>query len=355
MRIELEDLGALERGVTLLGSGGGGDTTAAAALLRARLRAGRRPEVLPIGEVAPETRVVAVGIIGATAVLAEKPPGGDEFRAAVAAIQRWTGENAQALMSIEIGGLNGIMPLVAADDLGLSCVDADLSGRALPRLDQLSTAAVGRGIAPAALAGPGGQILLLDRGSPADVERAARGFLPGMGGWAVFALAPVRAADLPACAVPGTFTGALDLGRRALSADHDALAHVTGGRVLALGRVVEVARRPGPGRHGRAGFGRGSVSVVDHATDAVLRLEMENEYLLALRDGAVVASTPDVLAVVDRRSRAPIPCDLVRYGIEVAVLQLPAAEFWTDPRRLPVLEPRAYGIDCDPALLGVRV
>jgi DUF917 family protein len=357
MRIGPQDVAALERGVSLLGSGGGGDTITAASLLRQRSAAGHEVTVTPVADLPGSTRVTPVGVVGATAVFAEKLPSGQEFRTAVAAIEHWTRDTVDAVMSIEVGGLNGVMPLVVAADLGLSTVDCDLSGRGLSRLDQLSVAAVGHGLAPAVLAEPSGQVLVLAGGSAADVERAARSFLTGAGGWAVLALSPILASALPDRALTGTVSGALDLGRRALSVgrepDADALAEAVGGRMLALGRAVEVARRAGPTRHGRTGFARGSVTVEDHASRSLLRLEMENEYLLALRDGVVVATTPDVLAVLDRRTGVPISCDAVRHGIEVAVLQLPAPDFWTDPRHLPVVCPRAYGIDCEPVLLEV--
>jgi DUF917 family protein len=206
------------------------------------------------------------------------------------------------------------------------------------------------------LAEPSGQVLVLAGGSAADVERAARSFLAAAGGWAVLALAPLPAGELPGVALRGTVSAALALGRQALSVgaepDAAALAEATGGRILALGRAIEVARRAGPARHGRTGFARGSVTVRDHASQALLRLEMENEYLLALRDGVVVATTPDVLAVLDRRTGVPISCDEVRRGVEVAVLQLPAPGFWLDPAVLPVIRPRAYGIDADPVLMA---
>ncbi len=356
MRIRMRDVAAMERGASLLGSGGGGDTGTAATLLRDRLATGRDMTVTPVGELPAEARVVPVGVVGATAVFGEKLPGGSEFHAAVAAIERWAGTPADALVSIEVGGLNGLMPLVAACDLDLPAVDADLSGRGVPRLDQLSVAAVGRGLTPAALAEPSGQVLVLADGAPADIERTARTFVTSAGGWAALALAPIPAGQLWGCAVVGSVTGALELGRYALSTgqqpDATSLADATGGRVLALGQVVEVSRRIGPGQHGRAGFGRGSVTVEDRATGSLLRLETENEYLLALRDGAVVASTPDVLAVLDRRTCVPISCEGIRTGVEAAVLQLGIADFWTDPHRLPVLAPRAFDIDSDPVLLA---
>ncbi|MDQ0377036.1 DUF917 domain-containing protein [Amycolatopsis thermophila] len=354
MRITSADVPALERGVALLGSGGGGDTMTAAVLLRRLVTDGPEPEVLPVDALDPAAVVLPVGIVGATAAFTEKLPSGAEFATAVSAIERWTGDRADVLVSIEIGGLNGLMPLVVAGDLGLPCADADLSGRGLPRLDQLSIAATGRGLAPAAIAEPGGQVLVLAAGSDASVERGARAFLASSGGWAAMAFAPVPAGELPSCAVIGSVSAALELGRRVLAAGEspaaDRLAEASGGRVLARGRVLEVSRHVGPGSHGSAGFGRGSATLTDHAGGALLRLEMENEYLLALRDGRPVASTPDVITVVDHRTGVPVPCDAIRAGLEVDVLQLAAAPFWTDPRRLPVLRPRAYGIDSDPVL-----
>jgi hypothetical protein len=352
MRITAADVPALERGVALLGSGGGGDTVTAAVLLRRLVESGREPRVHPVAELDPTTPVVPVGVVGATAAFTEKLPGGDEFASAVAAIGRWTGSRALAVMSIEIGGLNGLMSLVVAEELGLPSADADLSGRGLPRLDQFSVAATGRGVAPAALAEPGGQVVVLGSGSDGEVERGARAFLASSGGWAALALAPIPAGELAEHTVLDTTSSALALGHRALAAGEspprDALEAALGGALLARGRVLEVSRHVGPGQHGSPGFGRGSVTVADHHDGALLRLEMENEYLLALRDGLPIASTPDVLSVLDHRTGVPVTCDAIRTGVEVDVVCLAVAPFWRDPRRLPFLRPRAYGIDCDP-------
>lgn len=136
MRIGLPDVTALERGVSLLGSGGGGDTVTAAALLREQLTTQPGAVLTPVSDLPADALVVPVGVMGATPVFSEKLPVGNEIRAAVRAIEHWTRASIDALVSIEVGGLNGIMPLVAALDLELPLVDADLCGRALPRLDQ---------------------------------------------------------------------------------------------------------------------------------------------------------------------------------------------------------------------------
>ncbi|MFC4950447.1 DUF917 domain-containing protein [Pseudonocardia sp. GCM10023141] len=344
------DLVALERGVALLGSGGGGRTDTAATLLRMRHAAGHDIAVTPVSELPGDALVVAVGAVGATSALTEKLPGGHEFRDAVGAVERWTGTRADAAMTIEIGGLNGLLGLVAAEQLGLPCVDADLSGRTLPRLNQFSPVAAGRELGPVAFGEPGGQVLLLDHSTPVQIERTMRAVLT-LTGWGVLALAPIPARELADCAVIGSVGAAAELGRLALALAPAQLAPAVGGRLLAQGRVVEVARRVDPERPDNPGFGRGSVTVQD-AAGMLLRLEMENEYLLAMRDGVVVATTPDVLAVLDRRTAVPIACEDIRHGMEVAVLQLPAPSFWTDPRHCGPVAPRAYGIDSDPVLLA---
>ena len=108
---------------------------------------------------------------------------------------------------------------------------------------------------------------------------------------------------------------------------------------------MEIARRAS------VMFGRAGIAVIDDA-GAVLRLEAENEYLLALVDGLPVASCPDLLCVLDRRTAAPIAVDSLRVGDDVSVVVLPGPPWWrADPHRLAHVAPRAFGLDCDPVLM----
>ncbi|MGW7683836.1 DUF917 domain-containing protein [Kribbella sp. NPDC054772] len=346
-----QDLEALVVGVTLLGSGGGGDTGAFGRMLRRRLGAGEL--VLRDAADVPGVSVSPIGVVGATSVLMEKLPSGGEFETAVRAVSRWTGAEVTGLMSLEAGGLNGLTPLIAALDLDLPVVDADLMGRALPRLDQFSWAVAGRSLTPCALSEPSGQVIVVDNVDAAGLERAVRSFVAETGGWAVLALAPTAVDAATADAVEGSLTRALTLGRAHAALDPGAtpavIATDLGGRVLASGRVDEVARRLIT--DGGAAFGRGSVCVVDSGSRAVIRIETENEYLLALVDGTPVVSTPDLLCVLDRRTLQPIAVDAVRTGDEVLVLALPGPTWWRRPDRITHVGPRAFGLGCDPRLL----
>jgi uncharacterized protein len=341
------DVGAFLLGLGLLGSGGGGDPEVFRPTLLRALGDGEL--VLHDPAELGEEPVVPVGMLGGTRVLAEKLPSGGEFRSSLQAVTRWTGTQPGAVMPIEAAGVNGALAVVAAVVLGLPLVDADLMGRALPRADQFTRAVTGGPLTPCAMTEPGGQTVLLDGGDPVAVERVARGFVAQGGGWAGCAFAPVAASVVADDSCRGSLTRALGLGRAHANLPRKPspaqVAEAVGGRVLAAGRTVEIAR------HASATFGKAGIAVIDDG-GAVLRLEAENEYLLALLDGLPVASCPDLLCVLDRRTAAPIAVDALRVGDDVTVVALPGPPWWrATPDRLAHVGPRAFGLDCDPVLM----
>lgn len=346
-----ERIDALERGSTLLGSGGGGPTPLAATLLRRWVDQGSVPSLRTAAELPPDGMVTPVGIVGATSALAEKLPSGAEVQAVVEAVTTRSGTPPPAaIMAMEAGGVNGVIALAAGAALGLDVVDADLMGRALPRLDQLTAAAAGRGLAPVAISASGGWTAVFDGADPGTVERLVRAVLPEAGGWACVALRPIRARGIADSAVVGSLRHALWLGEahlgQPLSQPPADTARLLGGRVVAEGRVVEVNRQ-----QAQRSFVRGSVYVRDSGTGALVRLEMENEYLLALHDGQPVATTPDLLCVVNQRTGVPVACDEARAGLDCYVLHLPGAAFWRAPERMATVAPRAFELDIEPRLL----
>ncbi len=345
-------IAALERGSTLLGAGGGGPTPLAASLLRRWTDSQSTTQLRQARELDPGASAIPVGIVGATSALAEKLPSGTEIEAVVRAVTaNTTLPRPTALMGMEAGGVNGVMVAAAGAALDMDVVDADLMGRALPRLNQLTTVAAGKELTPVALASSGGWTAVMHAAPGATVERLVRSMLPESGGWAWVALPPVPLAELDATTVVGSLGHALWLGHRhlaqPLAQPPKRTARALGGRLLADGRVIDVTRQ-----QQQRTFVRGWLHVRDTASDALLRIEMENEYLLALRDGEPVATTPDLLCVVDRRSGLPVACDEVRQGQDCYVAHLPGAPFWRDPGLLPAVSPRAFGLDVEPHLLA---
>lgn len=345
------DLDALAVGLCLLGSGGAGDPHPFSSVLRSWL--GDDELVLHSPAGLAGASVVPVGMVGATSVFTEKLPHGGEFSAAVAATGRWTGASPDAVMAIETAGLNGITALVAALHLGLPFVDADLAGRGLPRLDQMTWVAASRPLTPCALAFPGGHTLLIDDATPTAVERTIRAALAGSGGWAALALAPGPAESLDETACVGTVARALALGRAhgslRMKADAAEVADVLGGQVLGDGLVHDVLRH----RSVAGLLAESSVTILDR-DGSVLRIETQNEFLMVLVDGQPRATVPDLICVLDRRTHRPLAVDALRRGDEVLVVVLPAPRWWTAPEYLDRVSPSAFALDCPPLLLEGR-
>ena len=344
------DVDALVVGLSLLGSGGGGDPGFFAPTLRRALGAGEL--VLHAPEEFGDDAVVPIGMLGGTRMLSEKLPSGTEVLSAVRALTRWTGVEPGAAMPLEAAGVNGTLAAAAACSLGLPVVDADLMGRALPRADQLTRAVDGGALTPFVMTEPTGQTVLVDDADPVALERIVRTFVAQGSGWAGCAFAPAPAAQVVRDSCRGGLARALDLGRAhaALPAKPEPtqVGEALGGLVLAAGRVVEIARHPS------LSFGRAGVAVVDDRPGAggVLRVEAENEYLLAILDGEPVATCPDLLCLLDRRTAAPIAVDGLRPGDDVLAVVLPGPPWWrATPERLRRVDPRAFGLDCDPVLL----
>lgn len=344
-----DDVAHLAVGAALLGSGGGGDPRTLRKILELRLG----DEELPLlaAEDLTEAHVVPVGMVGGTSVLAEKLPAGTEFRSAVEAISTWSGRRAEAVMGFEAGGINALTGLVAALDLKLPYLDADLMGRALPRLDQLTWAAAGLPVTPASICQSNGQILLIDGGSAEDLERTVRTVIAMVGGWAAIALVPTSMGQAGPAASAGGVARAVGLGRAHASLPANptraAVSEGLEADVLGVGRVRDV------GRQSRTtGFGRGGVTIVDEHDGTVLRIETENEFLLVMADGEVVATCPDLVCLLQSRTMEPLQVDRVRAGDDVMVVVLPGPSWWLTAQHLPRVSPRAFGLDTAPALLA---
>lgn len=336
--VDVDDLG---RGTALLGCGGGGQVDHMLHALRTALGAAAVPVVPLDGALGA---VVAVGLIGSTTVLEEKTPSGRELPDALAAVERWTGRRADAVVAAQIGGVTGPAAALTAVAAGLPLVDADLVGRATPRIDQLSLFVDPVPVTAAAVTSSGLRIVV-DAPDPRDLETVWREAVSHSGGWAAFAIGPVDAGTLADRAVVGSVSRALRAGRAAAGArDVGTLAAAVGGRLLAHGRVLDVQRGGDA-----VAFVHGAMALQDLGSGAVVRVEAGSEWVHCLVDGEPVAATPSCIVVVDARSLRPVATDRARVGDELAVLVLPGAPWWwADPRRTERVSPRAFGIDADP-------
>lgn len=335
--LQRDDLTALARGYSLLGSGGGGSTTMLELMLAG---SDRGPiEISPISSLDPRTPCLGVAFVGSTMLLGERLPGAEPFARLLAAVERWIGHPVPAVCSLEGGGMNGLAPLTLAGSHIV--VDADCTGRAVPGLDQMSLF-VDRvpGLVFACDTGAGG-VALVEAHRAIDAERVVRSAIIQAGGVGCAVLGGFTVGDLHEHAIGGHLAHALELGRAYLAsagAPLPLLADALGGELLAEGRIVSVAPSP-QDPHVNA-------VEISGLGGAVHRVVSRSETLAVLTDGLLVASAPTIIVVVDAVSREILEVTELRLARNVAVFSIPAPAWWNArPERRAKVLPSAYGLD----------
>ncbi len=345
-----DDLEALALGAGILGTGGGGNVYVAKLWIRELLARGEVIRVIDPDDLADDALVVATGGIGAPTVSFEKLRRGDEETRAVRALEAHLGRRFDAVVPVEAGGANSMRPMAVAALTGMPVVDADGMGRAFPELQMTTFHIYGAAATPAAIADEKGDVTVWSEPLDAkELERVARARCVEMGGTAGMADPVLTGAQVKRTAIPRTLSLARRVGAAVLEARErkddpvDAMLAVTGGRLLLRGKIVDVERRTA------AGFARGSVRIAELGEERgrTLAIDFQNENLVARADGAVLASVPDLICIVQTDDAEPIGTELLRYGYRVSVVVLPASEFLTTSAALAVVGPRAFGYDVD--------
>lgn len=343
------DLDDLALGAAILGTGGGGDPYIGKLLAQQAIREHGPVTVVDLDEVGDEDLIVPVAMMGAPTIMVEKLASGDEILAAVDALESYLGRSATHTISAEVGGINSVFPFVVAAKRRLPIVDADMMGRAFPELQMVIPTMYGISATPMAMADEKGNAVLLRTIDNLWTERFARSVVVDMGAAAMITLYALTGAQAKEATVPGTLALSQELGRlvRETRAAHgDPIAAVTerlGGFRLFQGKVADVARRT------EGGFARLEARIEGLGEDAgaTLVVRSQNEHLVAQRNGALVASTPDLIVVLESDSGEPITTESLRYGFRVTVVGAPCDARWRSEAGLELVGPRYFGYDVD--------
>ena len=342
-----EMLDRLAIGAGILGTGGGGNPYVGKLMARAHLEAGKTITVVSPSEVPDDAFVTSVGQMGAPVVSVERVPRGDESLRAMRAVERHMKRRFDYVVPSEIGGTNSIEPFLVAAQAGIPVIDGDGMGRAFPELQMETFVIYGVPATPAALAEHSDREVVMDRIVDAQtLERYARVVTIQMGGSAGYCFPPMTGAEVKRTVIPGTLSLAIRLGDVILDARerHEdpvaAAAEATGGRTMFAGKIVDVNRRL------EGGFSRGTAVI--EGTGAYegerLSIEIQNENLIArTSSGEVLAVVPDLICIVDAETAEPITTEVLRYGLRIAVIGIPAPAALKTARGLAVVGPQAFG------------
>ncbi|HUY97822.1 MAG TPA: DUF917 domain-containing protein [Verrucomicrobiae bacterium] len=341
------ELADLAQGAAVLGTGGGGPPYLGMLLARRAVHECGPVSLVSLDELADDACCADVAMMGAPTVLLEKVPSGEEPLRALEALERAHRRTVTHIVCGEAGGVNSMVPVVAAARRGLPMVDADGIGRAFPELQMMMPTLYGITAAPLAITDERGNTGVLRTVDNRWTERIARAITVELGCNASIASYLMTGAQARQALVPRTLTLCLELGeaiRCARAAHRDPVAAVIerlGGRRLFHGRVTDVDRRT------VFGFARGHALMrgVGEWADTELRLEFQNEHLVARRDGELVASVPDLIIVLQEATAEPVTTEELRYGLRVEVVGAACDPRWRSQAGLAVAGPRAFGYD----------
>lgn len=340
----------LAKGGAVLGSGGGGDPYIGKLMAQHALGAGT-VEVIGLDLLPDEALILPVAMMGAPQVMQEKFPSQNNFAGCVKSVELMMGRSVDALFCIEAGGLNSVIPFIAAAELGLPVLDADAMGRAFPELQMVSLTLGGIKATPMAMYDEKGNGATFSTISNQWTERLARCITIEMGGAAVVALYPMTAQEARAHAIGGTLSQIHRIG--ALMAEHGpastaAIVEDQGGQILFEGRVRDVERIT------EGGFTKGRLILEGQGDFRNRSTEMifQNEFLSIAEEGRFLATTPDLLTLMDVNTGNPVTTDVVKYGLLVHVLALPSPEVWRTKEGLDLVGPRYFKLNTDYVPLG---
>jgi hypothetical protein len=344
--VSLEDVRAIAIGAGILGTGGGGNTHLGRLWLEQEFRARQTSCcIIQPDEANDEAYVCGVGKMGAPTVGVEKIARGDEMLNTVRGIEHHLQQAMQAIVIGEIGGSNALMPIICALQMNLPVIDGDGMGRAFPEL-QMDTFSIG-GVshAPMGLGDVHGNVVLFHQmDSAARSEKYARVLTIEMGGSAGLGMPVMKGHEMKKYIIRGTLSLAKRIGdtvlaeRRKNTEPSEAVAALCNGQVLFRGKISDVERRT------VQGFARGKLklSAFGNPSD-VLDIVFQNENLLAWHNGEIVCTVPDLICILNLEDGEPIGTEVLRYGLRVAVLALPAPKELKTPQALEVVGPQAFG------------
>ncbi len=344
-RIGHGDVTALGRGCAVLGTGGGGNVETGSWAARRALREFGDVELVGLDELDPDDLILPLHVIGAPTISQEMIPSGREPARIVAEVEQVLGARVAAIMPGEIGGANGVRTPGWAASLGLPLLDADGMGRAFPQIDMVSMQFAGRPPGLVIVADVLGNLTTMRPTTGEWAERMARAVCVAAGSSATMASYAMTAQAARGAVIEGTVSLALEIGGLLAGPQRGlhALLERLGAFSLISGKVGELERVD------KDGFVKGSAVIEGVGQDKgrLVRLEIQNENLIALEEGQPLASVPDLIVVLDSDTSQAYGTEMLQYGQRITVIAWPCQPIWRTSEGIDKTGPRAFGYDID--------
>jgi DUF917 family protein len=293
----------------------------------------------------PDELIMPIGIMGAPLVQKEKFPNGHEFLKQFEIVEKTLDRKITVIVPFEIGGSSAFIPLMVALQTGLPVLDADTMGRAFPEAQMSTCNLQGGTCSPGFITEGLGNSTVIYANNSQALERICRHIVIAMGSSSFFGFYPLKGSEAERCTIPKSISKAIAIGKAHRIAKDNGQDPVTAILTLCKGILIGSGRISDVDCVINKGFNQGTVKIQNN--NESLELTFQNEYLLAKRNGEVVATTPDIIMLLEQNTGTPITSEWLQYGLKVNLIALPAPSIWTTPEGLQLVGPRHFGYEVD--------
>ncbi|KAG9696079.1 beta subunit of N-methylhydantoinase A/acetone carboxylase, partial [Aureobasidium melanogenum] len=378
------DIDYISKGCYVLGCAGGGSTGASRLQLREMLRQGHKMRVVDVSALENDALIYWGGHMGSPAVSVERLQSLETVGAFNELMDYLHHDKLDAVMGLEIGGANGMEPLLVGSSRFFDCpvIDADFMGRAYPTYWQTTLAVHYPGeLVPCVIDSGDGKTILMTK-APNDeiVDRALRASCAEMGSRVGMAAKPTTTEKVRSSGVLNTMSLAWRIGRcislaeatNTMSTVAEAIVNEAGGtksaRIFFRGKITQVERRV------YKGHSHGSITISGTEEDeesaatvnrmpamrvgGTLKIPFKNEniyaeYTSGSGEKEYLALVPDLIAVLDSGSGCALGVPEFKYGYYVTVIGITCSPLWTDtPEGIKIGGPGAFGYNLEYNPLG---
>ncbi|MFS0783774.1 DUF917 domain-containing protein [Bacillus sp. 1P06AnD] len=347
------DISYISLGARFLSSGGGGDTKTFEYLLKSLMSEKDVIEAKTADELGDE-QVIPMAVVGSPLLLSEDIPSLSDMVRTLALYEQLTDKKGEAVMPIEIGGMNALTPIVIAYLQGMPVVDGDAMGRAFPDLFMSLFSRNTETLFPLMLVSGKEEKIIRNK---KEYNEQFQPFVLENKGYAFLACHGGRGRRLVSCMVPGTLKLSRQLGlslssgtfREKLNAVREDIGNSIYGQIscVCFGRVTAVKKWFEEKRL----IGTCHINGFFHFAGRQAHLYFQNEFLkLALSDGKCYG-VPDLIILLRQDNGQPVSVSEIREGMIVAALVISAPSALRTEEMMRSISPGQFGLeklDCLP-------
>jgi len=267
---------------------------------------------------------------------------------AVRRLEKYIGKKIDAIVPIELGGINTPAPIDAAARLGKKVINGDYAGRAIPEIVQTTPSMAGKNVCPMTSVDEWGNIVYIEKVKnhlcAEAMGKAISTVAFGLVGQTSFVM---TGKEMKEIIIEGTITESLAVGkvlREAAELSKDPakeVADLLNGWVLFKGKVVEKDWKDKEGYF----WGTNTISGADEFSGQEFKIWFKNENHITWLNGKVYVTSPDIIEVIDSKTGEPITNPAIKVGDVVSVIGVKKKAAFDNKVGVDRVGPTHYGFN----------